>query len=88
MNENVNITLLIRDLLITSKHLRLGEEAQASKHLRICLDKLEIIITTDMRRNTIASILPQMLNAHERSDWLSLADYLEFEIPDMLNKKS
>lgn len=88
MNENVEIPLLINDLIITSKHLRLGEEAQASKHLRMCLDKLETLISTDMGKSRIASLLPQMLSAHERSDWLSLADYLEFEIPDILTNIS
>ncbi|MFB2721320.1 hypothetical protein [Shewanella xiamenensis] len=88
MNKNVEITLLINDLLITSKHLRLGEEAQGAKHLRMCLDKLETVISTDMEKSRIASLLPQMLSAHERSDWLSLADYLEFEIPDMLTNIS
>lgn len=68
----------------TAVAFRLGQEAKASKQFRECINLLERILKTHCNAPKIITILPEMLAAQERQDWLSLADYIEYELPILL----
>ncbi|MCL1090784.1 hypothetical protein L2744_14500 [Shewanella profunda] len=73
--------LNLQDSLSQTAHLfRLGQEAQASVELRLCLDLIEKHCPEIIQNSTFRQILPLMLQAQEQHDWLNLADYLEYEL--------
>lgn len=75
---------LIAKLIATAHKFRLGREAEASQQFRECLNLLEPILKSAPQADEITLILPAILAAQERYDWLALADYLEYELPSML----
>jgi hypothetical protein len=75
---------LITQLVETAHRFRLGEEAEASRNLRQCLDNLEPLLVNLKHANLILNKVPEMMAAQERHDWLALADYLEYELPILL----
>lgn len=79
------MSLNLQDTLRQTAYLfRLGKEAQASVELRLCLDKIDKF-NPDLALNpTFQQMLPLMLQAQEQHDWLSLADYLEYELIDLI----
>lgn len=79
---------LITKLIDTAHRFRLGEEAEGSRHLRVCLDHLEPLLSNLTDANLILEKLPEMMAAQERHDWLALADYLEYELPPLLQNTS
>ncbi|MDH0447862.1 hypothetical protein [Shewanella sp. GD04112] len=73
--------LNLEDSLRQTAHLfRLGKEAQASVELRNCLEIIEKSNSEITHLAAFQQILPSMLQAQEQHDWLSLADYLEYEL--------
>lgn len=72
-------------LINTAQQFRLGKEAEASKRLRTCIDLLESELKKLKDTSAISNIMPLMLAAQERQDWLGLADYLEYELAYILN---
>lgn len=89
MNYELRLQELIEQLINTAHHFRLGQEADGSKKLRECLNIIEPIIEKlDVdAKSQIFKIIPSMLTAQENQDWLALADFLEYEIPDLLQKQ-
>lgn len=75
---------LITKLIDTAHRFRLGEEAEASRNLRQCLDHLEPLLANLANSKLILKEVPKMIAAQERHDWLALADYLEYELPILL----
>ncbi|MCC4832684.1 hypothetical protein LMH66_08565 [Shewanella sp. 10N.7] len=75
---------LIELLKQTSEKFRLGKEAEASQMFRQCINILEQILKYHGNAHHISALLPMILEAQERHDWLGLADYLEYEIPSLL----
>lgn len=74
----------LRKQLITTAHsFRLGREAEGSENLLICINEIERqhhqILQPEFKY-----LLHSMLKAQENHDWLSLADYLEYELPPLL----
>lgn len=80
----MKINKLKKQLTNTSGILRLGQEAEASEQFRLCIDLLEPELTTHKNRQSIINILPLILAAQERNDWLSLADFLEYDLVELL----
>ncbi|WP_394200687.1 hypothetical protein [Shewanella waksmanii] len=76
--------LLVSQLLITSQHFRLSKEVLGSQSFSKCLDMLETIFEEDNNISNIELLLPKMLEAQERQDWLGLADTLEYELVPLL----
>lgn len=68
----------------TASLFRLGKEAMASVELRLCLDAIDENCPELVRDTTFQQILPSMLQAQEQHDWLSLADYLEYELIELV----
>lgn len=89
MNYELRLQELIDKLINTAHHFRLGQEADGSKKLRECLNIIEPIIETldADAKSQIFNIIPPMLTAQENQDWLALADFLEYEIPTLLQKQ-
>tara|TARA_R110002126_G_scaffold7571_16_gene37094 strand:- start:731 stop:979 length:249 start_codon:yes stop_codon:yes gene_type:complete len=75
---------IITQLVTTSNLFRLGKEAEAAKQFHLCIDLLESELAAHKNRRSIISLLPQILAAQERNDWLSLADFLEYDLVEML----
>lgn len=63
-----------------SHELRLGKEVEGSHLLKICLNYLIPIVQNHKNKQQILTLVPAMLNAQERGDWLGLADTLEYEL--------
>ncbi|WP_413736104.1 hypothetical protein [Shewanella sp. BJSY2023SW005] len=79
-------SVTLTDQFITAAHaFRLGHEAEGSQLLRECLDQLEPLLTELPHSEAIIQLLPHMLAAQERHDWLGLADYLEYELKALLS---
>ncbi|ABN62439.1 hypothetical protein RJP56_06495 [Shewanella baltica] len=79
------MSLSLQDSLRQTAGLfRLGQEAKASVELRLCLDKIEKNCPELVLNSTFQQILPSMLQAQEQHDWLSLADYLEYELIELV----
>jgi hypothetical protein len=75
----------ITNLFVTTSNLfRLGREAEAAKQFHLCIDLLEPQLATHKNRQSIISVIPQILAAQERNDWLSLADFLEYDLVEIL----
>ena len=70
-------------LINTAQLYRLGHEAEASVALRQCIDEIEKRYPEIIRQASFGQILSPMLQAQERQDWLALADYLEYELPQL-----
>lgn len=79
-----NSASFVAELIAVAHLLRVGKEVHGSKQLRSCLHELEKRLSNLNNKQRILSLLPQMLAAQERSDWLALADYLEYELPHLL----
>lgn len=77
---------LITMLKETANLFRLGQEASASKQLRICLDNLEESHQRVIQNPEFNNVLHCALNAQSHQDWLGLADYLEFDITQLLSQ--
>ncbi len=75
---------LIEKLIETAHRFRLGQEAEGSQRLRECIDHLEPMLPTLQQANQVIQLVPLMLAAQERHDWLGLADYLEYELQQLL----
>lgn len=75
---------LISKLIYTAQLFRLAQEAEASLHLRQCIELLEPLLNNLNQGKLIVELLPGMMAAQERHDWLALADYLEYELPILL----
>jgi hypothetical protein len=79
------MSLNIQDTLRQTAHLfRLGKEAQASVELRLCLDKINKFYPDLTLNPRFQQMLPLMLQAQEQHDWLGLADYLEYELIELI----
>ncbi len=79
MKDQKNQPLI--SLLISAAHkFRLGKEAEGSVQFRECINLLEPMLNNSIKENEMTLFFPAMLAAQERFDWLSLADYLEFDI--------
>ena len=76
-------TILITKLISSAKNFRLGHEAEASHEFRKCIELLEELLPEKQNQEEIMSLLRDMLAAQERNDWLSLADYLEYELTEV-----
>jgi len=68
----------------TASLFRLGKEANASVELRLCLDTIDKNCPELVLNTAFQQILPSMLQAQEQHDWLSLADYLEYELIELV----
>ncbi len=77
---------LQRTLKQAAALFRLGQEAQAALEWRSCIIQLEQQYPTLLRNTTFQQILPLMLQAQERHNWLGLADYIEFELIELLEQ--
>ena len=75
---------LIEKLIATAHTLRLGHEAEGAQRLRECLNHLEPMLAFLPHSSQILALIPSMLAAQDRHDWLGLADYLEHELPALL----
>ncbi|MXR69483.1 hypothetical protein GNT65_12505 [Shewanella sp. JBTF-M18] len=74
---------MIKSFVNTAHLYRLGHEAEASVALRQCIDEMEKNYPEVIKRPTFGQIISPMLQAQERQDWLALADYLEYELPQL-----
>lgn len=74
---------LAASLINTAHQFRLGHEAEASLLLRQCIDEIEKDHPEIIQQSEFGQILSPMLQAQERQDWLALADYLEYELPQL-----
>ncbi|MDH1469612.1 hypothetical protein [Shewanella sp. GD03713] len=75
----------LEDMLCQAAHsFRLGKEAQGSVEFRLCLDSIEKHHPELMQLPSFQQMLAPMLQAQELHDWLSLADYLEHELIELL----
>ncbi|WP_144210015.1 hypothetical protein [Shewanella donghaensis] len=82
--QHEQIIQLIKLLTQTSEQFRLGKEAEASQMFRQCINLLEQILKYHENAQHISALLPMILEAQEKHDWLGLADYLEYEVPNLL----
>ncbi|MCG9737605.1 hypothetical protein L1D32_05495 [Shewanella insulae] len=72
------------DFTEAARSFRLGQEAEGSQRLREGLDLLEPLLSSHPQAQLIFQLIPNMLAAQERHDWLGLADYLEHELCALL----
>ncbi|MCL1040849.1 hypothetical protein ACNPKB_10575 [Shewanella marisflavi] len=74
---------IIESFINTAHLYRLGHEAEGSAALRQCIDEIEKQYPEIIRQASFGQIISPMLQAQERQDWLALADYLEYELPQL-----
>ncbi|MGI2172339.1 hypothetical protein ACROAE_19495 [Shewanella sp. MF05960] len=77
-------SILVSQLVKTSNLMRSGKEAEAAQQFHKCIDLLETELISHRNQQSIINILPLILAAQERNDWLSLADFLEYDLVEML----
>lgn len=65
---------------------RLGKNTQAALDMADMVNTLIAIFPTteSVDRQKLGQILGQILQCQERRDWLGMADYLEYELQDLL----
>lgn len=84
--RNKSIDFLTELLILSAHKFRLGIEAEGSSLFRECINLLEVILNTPtINTDKLNILLPEILAAQERFDWLGLADYLEYELPVQLS---
>ncbi len=80
---------LINALKEAAHTYRLSREAKGAAQLKIALEllTLEINSLAEDRKAIVLNHIPAMLTAQTNQDWLGLADYLEFDIPHLLQQE-
>lgn len=67
---------------------RLGASLQAGEPLAAFLGKVAQALgkAPSAQKEDLSRILDELLACHKNSDWLGVADYLEFELVDWLGR--
>ncbi|ABO23204.1 hypothetical protein SHLO109777_11265 [Shewanella loihica] len=86
MNIKETYAVITSDFVEAAHAFRLGQEAEGSQRLREGLDLLEPLLSSHPKAQVIFQLIPNMLAAQERHDWLGLADYLEHELSALLSQ--
>lgn len=65
---------------------RLGRDVEAALTMVDVFDEAQRLVSTAPREVQLkwARVLAQMLACQERQDWLGLADFMEYELVDLL----
>lgn len=65
---------------------RLGKNSQAALDMATMVNRLIVIFPSSQPQhiNLLQQILGQCLACQQRQDWLALADYLEYELQELL----
>lgn len=76
--------------LTLALEFRLGKITQAALEMAEMVEMLIAVFpTTDQNQvQNLGQILSQILQCQERKDWLGLADYLEYELQDILQSQT
>lgn len=71
-----------------ARAFRLGASMQAGKPMVELISKVaqEVGNAPSPLKDELSRILDALLASHKRSDWLGVADYLEFELVDWLRR--
>jgi hypothetical protein len=70
-------------LVMTAHLYRLGREAEATQSLGQCIELLEPLFP-HLSQKPLMACMSETLAAQERFDWLAVADYLEYELVELL----
>ncbi|MEH6733287.1 MAG: hypothetical protein V7690_01435 [Shewanella sp.] len=70
--------------VLTAKLFRLGHESEASQHLFQCLNILENRHKDVLSSAQMHQTIGLALQAQENQDWLGLADYLQYEMVNLV----
>ncbi|WP_394128843.1 hypothetical protein [Shewanella maritima] len=83
------MTPTIYELLNRTAHLfRQAKEPLAAEALVTCLDTLEKDYLALLNAPEFQQLLGLALQAQERQDWHGLADYLEYELVELIKQHS
>ncbi|MCR8921389.1 hypothetical protein NO559_01310 [Dasania sp. GY-MA-18] len=84
------LTTIRNESLSIANSLRLGRNIEVSEKIVSLTQLLGELATslTPKQLNDLHPILIDLLAAQERSDWLCLADYLEYELIEFLDENS
>jgi len=79
-----NVELPGQLLLECAHAYRLGQEAKAAANWHQCLELLEQLLPQLTNLTEFNQLLPHMLAAQERQDFLGLADDIEYELQPLI----